>query len=654
MAHWWQTIPWRMVQTNLPNRAMADMDAGRFARDLAGFGATVVNLNAAGIVANYPTQLDFQPRNPYLSGDSLADVVAACHAQGIRVIARTDFSRIQREVYEQHPGWAARQGDGSVVDYHGFVSTCPNGDYQGQAMYEVLRELFAAIPFDGLYCNMSSVFMMDYDGNFHGVCQCDTCRALYEQETGRPAPRSANPRDPALGPYIAFQMRCSARRKAKLNAFLKGLNPELALDGVDFVRSETSMDYGSPNWVYKASSNARLAAGPNRDRPSDGASVDFLGFRHRYVSAPPALMALRQWQNLANSGCLSLYIMGRLDTHRDTSSFAPTRRVFQFHKEHEALFAGLRSAARVLLVHSGSWQRMDDEAKGWVRVLTESHIPFDELAPGRLNASLLAGKRLVILPDLPRLTADAAAALDEFVAAGGTLLATGGTALGKGSAPLDCLGIDRVCEVRRDLRASMLEIPAEQAGQFPRCAATPFLDLGGTLWCVQPKAGAQTWLRLIPEHPFGPPEVCWYGDARENWPGLVVQPYGKGRSFCLPWRGAAVCAETGTDNPLRFLQDVLFAQCGLPDLAPGLTPMVELTLTQKPGMTVAQMVNASGSFANSWCEPLPVENIRLVLPGVTGRAYTLRGGKVQAQPTADGLELTLDTLRDYEAIVVEQ
>ena len=91
MAHWWQTIPWRMVQTNLPDRAMADMDAARFARDLKDFGATVVNLNAAGIVANYETKLDFQPRNPYLTGDSLADVVAACHAQGIRVIARTDF-----------------------------------------------------------------------------------------------------------------------------------------------------------------------------------------------------------------------------------------------------------------------------------------------------------------------------------------------------------------------------------------------------------------------------------------------------------------------------------------------------------------------------------------------------------------------------------
>ncbi|MFQ7727523.1 MAG: hypothetical protein ACLRI7_14385, partial [Ruthenibacterium lactatiformans] len=111
-----------------------------------------------------------------------------------------------------------------------------------------------------------------------------------------------------MADYIAFLGRCSTRHKAKLTAFVKALNSELAIDGVDFMRSEVSVDYGRPNWVYKASSNSRLAAGPQRARPSDDASVDFTGFRHRHISAPPALMALRQWQNLANSGCLSLYI----------------------------------------------------------------------------------------------------------------------------------------------------------------------------------------------------------------------------------------------------------------------------------------------------------------------------------------------------------
>lgn len=103
-----------MVQTNLPEPDMADIDAAAFAKSLKDFGATVVNLNAAGIIASYETQLDFQPRSAYLTGDNLRRIIEECHQQGLRVIARTDFSRIRQDVYEQHPEWAARLATGAL------------------------------------------------------------------------------------------------------------------------------------------------------------------------------------------------------------------------------------------------------------------------------------------------------------------------------------------------------------------------------------------------------------------------------------------------------------------------------------------------------------------------------------------------------------
>ena len=60
-----------MVQTNLREIDMADIDAVVFAQELKEFGATVVNLNAAGIIASYDTKLAYQPRSQYLTGDSL-------------------------------------------------------------------------------------------------------------------------------------------------------------------------------------------------------------------------------------------------------------------------------------------------------------------------------------------------------------------------------------------------------------------------------------------------------------------------------------------------------------------------------------------------------------------------------------------------------
>ncbi|WP_317319730.1 hypothetical protein [Subdoligranulum variabile] len=656
MAHWWQDTPWRMVQTNLPERAMAEMDAERFARSLESFGATVVNLNAAGIIASYPTKLDFQPRSRYITGNSLLEMVDACHRHGIRVIARTDFSRIRRDVYEQHPGWAARLGDGSIVDYHGYVSVCPNSDYQNEAMFQVLEELFTTHPFDGLYCNMSSFFITDYDGKVHGVCQCERCRTLYQQATGRSLAPGLSLRDPAMGPYIAFLARCGAQHKAKLTSFLKKLNPELALDGVDFARSEVSLDYDRPNWVYKASSNARIAAGPGRTRPSDTASVGFLGFPHRYIAPPPGLMALRQWQSLANSGCVSLYLMGTLDAARDTAGLKATREVFRFHQQHAGILTGLHSLARTVILHSGSWKRMSAEEMGWVRILTESHIPFDELPLSELkDTSLLNGKTLVILPDAPRLSESQAGALDAFVLAGGTLLITGATAQGPGSAPLTCLGGAKVTETCQGLRSSMWEIPPEQADDFPSCRSTPWLDPGPELWKVQPGPDTQTWLHLVPESPLGPPEECWVGDAREEIPGLLRTFFGSGQSLWLPWKGAALCETLGTENPLRFLQDVLFELCGAVSVAPDLSPMVEVVLAAGQGRTVVQLINAGGCCGAAWRDPVPVHDITLKLPDmVFSSVHTLRGGQVDRRTTGKELLLTLDLLQDYEAIVFEQ
>ena len=51
-TRWWETFPWRMVQTNLREIDMADMDAKSYVDELKQYHATVVTLNAAGIIAS--------------------------------------------------------------------------------------------------------------------------------------------------------------------------------------------------------------------------------------------------------------------------------------------------------------------------------------------------------------------------------------------------------------------------------------------------------------------------------------------------------------------------------------------------------------------------------------------------------------------------
>lgn len=423
--HWWQGYPWRMLQTNLREIDMADIDADAYAEQLKEYGATVVTLNAAGIIASYQTQLDCQTQSPYLTGSSLNEIIDACHKRGIRVIARTDFSKLREGVFARHPDWAYRDKNGEVVNYNGNIQTCPNGAYQKEKSLEILREVLTTHPFDGVFCNMSGFLVVDYSGVYHGPCHCENCKRLFKEQYGLDIPDRDDPRNPDYRKYAAFKSACTKAQRERLIQTVRSISPELAINNVDYIRTESATEIGVPQWQYSASCNARRTAGPLRLRPADNASVDFMGFRYRDSSVSAGQLALRQWQNLANAGSVSLYIMGRLDNHKDLTALNASQAPFTFHKEHEELYCGLQSAAKVLLVTKPLMARSDPEIYGWVRALTESHIPFDEVKLTELTPELLRRWDVVILGDIKQCSPQQTTMLDAYAAQGGIVLASG-------------------------------------------------------------------------------------------------------------------------------------------------------------------------------------------------------------------------------------
>ena len=644
--HWWTNYPWRMIQTNLREIDMAEIDAETYAQQLADYGATVVTLNAAGIIASYQTKLEFQTQSPYLTGSSLREIIEACHKRGIRVIARTDFSKLREDVFAQHPDWAYRDKDGNVVNYNGNIQTCPNGGYQQEKSLEILREVLTTHPFDGVFCNMSGFLVVDYSGVYHGPCHCENCKRLFREQYGLEIPQKDDPRDPNYKKYAAFKAGCIKAYRERLVRTIREISPELAINGLDYIRTESATEIGVPQWQYSASSNARKTAGPLRTRPADNASVDFMGFRYRDTSVSGPQLTLRQWQNLANAGSVSLYIMGHLGNHKDKTALAASKPAFEFHKKHEEIYAGLTSAAKVLLVNKPIMARSDPENYGWVRALTESHIPFDEVKLAELTPELLLRWNVIILGDMKKLTPVQVSMFDSYVEQGGTLLATGVLP------ELKCLGIQEVRNCWKDRMSSVFELEESEESVFPRSAAAHFIAPGAVLAEVAFREETETFLHLIPEHPFGPPELCYYTEVSEI-SGIGVTPYGKGKGICIPWLVGSFYFNEGFDNTLHLMQDVLHDLCGIPEVAPNLHPSVEVVLCQKEDTLLVQLVNGSGVFANSYFEPIPMQNVTLRFPGLAGKqAHTLNGGTVTVQDDGTALKLTLDRLEAYEAIVI--
>ena len=93
MSKWLQEKGWRQIQTNLREIDMRDIDADVYVAQMKSFKASVAMINAAGIIASYPTELSNHFQSQFLTGDSLEKIIAACHAADIRVVARTDFSK---------------------------------------------------------------------------------------------------------------------------------------------------------------------------------------------------------------------------------------------------------------------------------------------------------------------------------------------------------------------------------------------------------------------------------------------------------------------------------------------------------------------------------------------------------------------------------
>jgi putative glycosyl hydrolase-like family 6 (GHL6) protein len=100
---WWLT-PHRMLQTNL-REIDATMDLDQYVQEVKEFGANLVLFNVGGIVANYPTELEYHWRNTHMKGDLVGEALTKLHAADVKMIGRFDFSKINEEYAAQHPKW---------------------------------------------------------------------------------------------------------------------------------------------------------------------------------------------------------------------------------------------------------------------------------------------------------------------------------------------------------------------------------------------------------------------------------------------------------------------------------------------------------------------------------------------------------------------
>lgn len=662
---WWKDRPWREIQTNLREIDMRDINAEQFVADLQEFKANVVMINAAGIIASYPTSLPFHFQSPYLTGDSLKGIIAACHKADIKVFARTDFSKVRRPIYETHPEWAYVSQKGEIIDYNGDVHVCLNGDYQQHYAPQIIKEAITTHDFDGIFFNMGGYQVKDYSYRYYGICHCESCKRGFAEMFDAPLPKVEDPSDQLFQKYMIFKQKTLKDYATKMYQVILGVRPDICIannfelkEGMIRQESNTALDRPLPHWQYSASDNTKWAVSSYPGMVSSNTTVDFPDYHHRHLSISPFQQKLRLAQNLANGGGLDYYLMGRLDNKADKSGYEGIKEIFHYHAEHGEEYLNISSNSTIALLNGPSANQA--EFRGWYRFLTESHYVFDTLVvQNALNLSWDKYKAIIV-PDYQPLSDKFVARLDAFAQAGGVVISVcrsgfaNDSFIARNSPPLKCLGIDKISSVREDNRSAYFKVDHKE--HFTRFPVSDLIYLDGHYVFAEYRDQVEAYFKLIPPHMFGPPERCYYTQVTDH-PGFTVNSYGKGLGIFIPWKPGELFHRQGYTNTIEFAADLLEHVAGLQPIQGNLPPMVEATLFEQKerNSTLLHLVNGTGHFGATFYAPVTLSDLEVSFPAAEApkSVKSLISGSDFEHEYRDGqLTVKLGKLGLFEAIKI--
>jgi len=244
-------------------------DVATFARTLSGSGVAEIITFAKGHhgFAYYPS--DVGTVHPKMKGDAFGDIVAACKAEGIDVLAYISFG-IDGEAGRQHPDWLRMDAPDKphflTEDWFSYV--CPFTSYMDELVLPMLAEIVEAYPVDG--------FFFDTMGALN-TCYCSSCRNEFTRLYGRDIP--ANSEDEDWGLYGRFRRdrgyrmierlcRFIEQAKAGLKIGFNHLGTQYFPDPVPEGLTCITLDFSTAG-LQAAQGSLCAAFGSTSDKPSD-------------------------------------------------------------------------------------------------------------------------------------------------------------------------------------------------------------------------------------------------------------------------------------------------------------------------------------------------------------------------------------------------
>ncbi len=657
---------------------------------------------------------------PALEGwDLIRNYLPYARQEGIHVLAYLNMHWYSHEFAAEHRDWEQLLADGrpygAVHPLYGSGTTfCVNSGWRAWAC-ELIAEA-ARTGIDGVF--------LDGPVLFPGCCYCAACRRAFAAQYGEEPPPGEDWSAPQWKAFVDFREDSMASFLRDARAALHAVNPDGVIflnagswhsgswrvarniekvgEFQEFNGAELFFHPG-PNaaapipWAITA--KHLVAAG----KPAVVFSHHTLGAWH-YIPLPPleAKMAAAETAACGANPWIAVFDYA-LDHSRD-AAVQPIKEIFGFLEEAEPYYTASASAAEVAVLYSrqsatfyvshlddlyeergsgreqhlvadlGTGQKIVDwhrrkqisdsicgnEFAGWCVALSRQHIPYDVVLDSHLTAEALRKYRVVVLPNSACLSDAQAAALTDYVAAGGSLVATFETGRYQARGDERLVGVlDGMLGIGQ-LSGAFPPAVAEEYAQVTSPAATaPFRPgqlLPRSTYAMQvlPAAGSDAPIHFLT--PTGRLYAAM-NDVSAYAAEVRRAAAGQGRVVYLPQAlGDAYYRYHIQEQEDWLAEAVRWAYHADLPVTVSAPPTVQAEVRRQEGRLLVHLVNHTGDTQRPYHFLAPATGVQVTVKGEAPRRAFMLRSKVELSPqnaAAGAWRYDLPPVEEYDVLVLE-
>lgn len=576
-------------------------------------------LSAGGYIAYYPSKVPFHYVSQYLGDtDPFGTLVEGARRLGMHVMARVDPHAIHQDAADAHPEWIAVDRDGNRRRHWAYPSvwvTCAYSSYNFEFMPQVVREITRGYDIDAIFANR-------WQG--HGVCYCESCRRNFRDASGHDLPLDADPEDPAWLAWTAWRRTVLSRLVVEWDEAMKAIKPNTSfipnMGSVSLMEFDLKLierhcpflvvdDQGrrgtEPVWL--SGRNGKRMRATFRDRPV--VLITSIGpeEKYRWKDAVTTGPEIRSWM-------LDGVVQGMLPWFTKFNGVVPDQRWvapvvdgFGLHAALEPAFAATRPAAEIAILdpattlrHHGPETRREAEADdlGIYQALVEEKLAFEMLSDQAMTPERLDRFKVVILANATCLSDAQCAALEAYVARGGSVVAAHETSTrDENNRPRGTLALAGLLgvTVTRPPRAGVQNSYVALNGRHPIAEGYDGAAriIGGTrLIGVEAAADAEVPFLYVPDFPDLPMEEVYPREAPRGAAVVARRHPGGGRTVYIPWNIGGIFWEVlAADHQRLIANAVRWALGKRPDIEVTGRSVLDVAVREGEGELVVALQN---------------------------------------------------------------